>query len=226
MRQIHAEAQEAYITEKLKSSVSKTVELFFKGRPIMNSANSEELRQNTRKTVVENIIKIFNYQGHESCPTSHIIQELLYPTQKTASNWSTIFRGIPGLAALAGFAKNVGITTTATVVGTVAVGVVGAMANLLSSIALSEVMIHDCLDALFVLERVYWYDGEEINPQFVKAACLDHLKCRPEIYKRVRVELDQKLHEPEHVLSKCEDIVEEFRSRKLSTEEDPRDGSL
>ena len=215
MRQIHADAEEAHIRKKIKDSIEKIGRVFDRDAPWVDPTRSQTRVEKFRFKILQEISGVYGYRGYDpdSMPVS--IQSLLNSSESSASSWkslSYVTSYMPlGLSSL--YAKGSYSAVAASVLTS---GLSVAMAR-----RTTYQMIRESVDALLIMDRIYYYDGKEINNEYIKTACLDHVKRRKEIDDCVYGPLVRLLcarYTTEKVKEFLREVIEKLRYKHTSTE--------
>ena len=78
-------------------------------------------------------------------------------------------------------------------------------------------MIRECVDALLIMDCIYYYNGEVINNEYVEAACLHYLKINDGVHRPLVWFLSFR-YNTEKVKGSLGGIIEKLRCRNTSTE--------
>ena len=214
MKQIHADAEEAHIKKKIKDSIEKIGKSYDANAPWINPTRGQAHVGNFRSKILQEISGVFGYRGYDPDSMPLTVQSLVHPSESRASSWKPLSDvadytplGIGSLLLRGPYSAAAGSAIT-------------SVWSIAMARKTSYHMIRECVDALLIMDRIYYYDGEVINNEYVKEACLDYLKRRKEIDNGMDSPLLRLCvrYNGEIVKKFLEEIIEKLRYRNTSTE--------
>ncbi|KAE8449830.1 hypothetical protein EG329_007307 [Mollisiaceae sp. DMI_Dod_QoI] len=231
MAQVHAHAQDVFVDRKLKTSISRLVSVLLETRPRISFFNSNDKIERLVTSAIQTTASIFHYQNFNPDAYVLIIRTELWPPTPPESMTSWIPGGVAGsvatgavYGAMSLLLGPVGVLAKAALwVGGIAV------AGVANAQKLSLGLIMACLDVLLVLERLFWYAGNQIDEKCVHAACLYYLRVRPKVLVRLMGRLGTNFLDTDIWPNSLElerlltDIVKEFRYKRRSSADTPAD---
>jgi len=225
MAQVHAHAQDVFVDQKLKTSISKLVSMLLETRPRISFFNSNDKIEKLVTSAIQTTASIFRYKDFNPDAYVLMIRTELWPPTPPDSMSSWIPGGVVG-----GVATGAIYGAMSLLLGPV--GVFARAALWVGGIAVSGVanaqklglgLIMACLDVLLVLERLFWYTGSQIDEKCVHAACLYYLRIRPKVFAKLMGRLGTNFLAAENWPNSLElerlltDIVKEFRYKRRSS---------
>lgn len=228
MSQVHAHAQEVFVDGKLRTSISKLVSMLLETRPRISFFNSNDKIEKLVTSAIQTTASIFHYKDFNPDAYVLLIRAELWPPAPSESISSWIPGGVTGGLA-GGVATGAVYGAMSLLLGPVGVFAraafwVGgiAVAGLANAQKLGVGLIMACLDVLLVLERLFWYNGSQIDEKCVHAACLYYLRIRPKVFVKLMGRLGTNFLDAENWPNSLElerlltDIVKEYRYKRKS----------
>jgi hypothetical protein len=192
--QIHAYAQDIFIGQKIEAALTNLLDLYSERVGPVKSLKSviytDEFRTNITTAAIKAAWASFRFGGFHVGRYGSIIQDNLWPPA----------RRLPRNKKMA-LAYVTACTIGGPIAGKMAERIIAASlmefaitmlwpTSLLylvsSAYQVSMIAAAACLDALLVLERMFWYGGRVINKKYVMATCLYYLKLRLKVHAQLK----------------------------------------
>jgi hypothetical protein len=223
IRQIHCEAQKNWIDNVLHNAIDQLVNFWGDKRQNLELMENDGDLKIFVKEAIERTNSVFQYAKFEESHHPDQILNLLQYTDTERRIWSLIYGGLKSVAGtIALFSGPFG--------GILAVGTYSLSA--INSARLKAIsFIPELVHVLLIFERIYWYNGEEINNLFIEGSCHYYLKIQADVIKRVNDNKGWKMlgaqfrlqWEKDVVRNVLKTVVNEFRFKYSYRESEPRD---
>lgn len=199
IRQIHANAQKNFIDKALDEAVDKLVDTWETNRSSIEIRQDQLRVRDFIKTVIKEANEIFNYRGFNADSHPDLFINLLMYSEADSRLIQLInSEVVPALAVGAGVFINPAFFA-------VSAGIAVGKAHR-TAVSLIPALVQ----IILVFERIYWYDGGEINDRFIDGACCYYLKRQVEISKRIQEVMGWRLNIVADKIRKSDSVVRDI----------------